>query len=77
MAGILTDLGSLRTAVHTAIQSKTDKEESMFAEILEEFKAKGPEFLKHAQLIVDLVNSKTSGLPLDDRDLLVRFTSIL
>ncbi|KAI5804623.1 heme peroxidase [Peziza echinospora] len=73
MAGILPalpDLGSLRTALHTAIQSKTDSEETSFADILEEFKSKGPEFMKHAQLVVDLVNSKTSGLPLDDRDML-------
>ncbi|CCX12338.1 heme peroxidase [Pyronema domesticum] len=68
---IIKDVHDLRTAVHTTIANRQDKEERVFGKILDELRAAGGEFAKHAVLAVEILNEKLSGQLTDDRHLLI------
>jgi len=70
MAQFIGDALELRKNVHAVIQQRQDKEELVFTQILDELKDRGPDCVKYAALIVDLLKQKTSGELMDDRTLL-------
>lgn len=64
----------LRNSIHALLETGREKDEAVFAKILEELKAAGGEFAKDAALIVEIVKQKVSGAPMDDRTMMVSYT---
>lgn len=61
----------LRESIHALLATGREKDEVVFAKILEELKAAGGDFAKDAALIVEVVKQKVSKAPMDDRTMMV------
>lgn len=68
---LIADVRELRENVHAAFEKSGEKDELMFAKILEELKSAGGEFAKDAALVVEIAKQKLSGKPMDDRTMMV------
>jgi len=69
---VISDILQLRQTVHTAFENDSQVDENEYAKIMEELKHLGGDVVKNCELIVEVVKTKLSGKPLDDRTMMVR-----
>lgn len=71
---IIQGVAELRNSIHAMLERAREKDEAVFAKILEEFRGARGEFAKDAALIAEIVKQKASGEPMDDRTIIENYS---